>query len=192
MHFYDNVGSRAVHVIGTTSVDMRRVTVRGHDVASELYLQKEGEAHGGGGMLFSDFSDMFNFAAGPQTVSLTDVTFEGNVAASGGGLLVEAREYPFTLTLTGVTLMDNKALEGNGGGLALVTDVHECTVSIQDALVAGNAAGNSGGGLHLEGSMDAEITSSSVSGNSAGSIGAYGQFFYFLVDLFCMFVTIFP
>lgn len=173
VHFYDNVGTRAVHVLGTTTVNMQGVTVRGHDIASESFVEKEGEAHDGGGMLFSDYSSMFKFSAGAQKVTLTNVTMEGNFAASGGGLMVTAREYPFEVTLTDVKIRANTAMTGEGGGASFDSGINGCSVSIRNSHIEGNLAAKNGGGLSFSGSVDVQIDRSTISSNTASGIGAH-------------------
>lgn len=175
VEFVDNVGTRALHVLGASEVNLERVTVRGHDIASASFIEKEGEAHIGGGMLFSDYSEIFDFAGGSQKVSLSNVTIEGNLAASGGGLMVTGKEFPFEVSLTDVTIGGNRALSGDGGGAAFDTTVNRCRVTIRNSRILGNRAEQNGGGLSISGAMDVHITGSSVSFNNASGFGELGM-----------------
>ncbi len=135
---------------------------------------------GGGGLLNLDAANL----------TLTDCTFSGNTAVSGGGLANYG-----TVALTDCTISKNISQtdgggfasdDSDGGGGAILTD---CTVSMNTAsnfggglflhgaiqlsacTISGNKATGDGGGLAIPGGGDASLSSCTVSGNTSSAAG---------------------
>jgi CSLREA domain-containing protein len=103
-----------------------------------------------------------NFA----TLTVTDCTFTGNYAASGGGAIYGGNG---TLTVTGSTFTGNSTapgtLGGSGGGI-----LGRSTLSVADSTFSGNSAGY-GGAINAE-AISATVTNSTFTGNSGVHGGA--------------------
>ena len=99
------------------------------------------------------------------TLTLTNVTVSNNKGDEGGGGI--ANDIDGTLTLINTTLKDNTALSqrsGMGGGL-----LNFGVASIVDSTVKGNVAPAEGGGIENEGRM--EITNSRIVNNMTNGVG---------------------
>jgi CSLREA domain-containing protein len=133
--------------------------------------------------------------AGTSTIS--DVTIRNGLPPGvddGGGVLVVTNA---TLTLTNVTLTDNRTSGGAGGGIlnSGTTTLTNCTVSlngtggagdgggisntnsmtISGATITGNTTGSGGGnGAGVNNSSNMTMTSSTITGNNAGGGGNGG------------------
>ena len=103
--------------------------------------------------------------SGPGITSLAPLTVTDSMISSnaagpggfGGGINILA---PVTTVLNGVTVMDNTASSGGGGGISNETG----DLAIADSTIAGNQA-ESAGGISNGGSMT--IDRSTISGNDA-------------------------
>ncbi len=105
---------------------------------------------------------------------IQDLTIQHGRATTGGGLLVEARgAFGRTGAITGVTVRNNRATGGNGGGASLGDLAspppdpfgRPCAhVSVSDSLFEENAATAVGGGLHYF-TVDVNTIMCSLSGN---------------------------
>eukprot|EP00887_Chlorella_sp_A99_P008033 scaffold12.g8033.t1 len=100
-----------------------------------------------------------------SSVAITNSSFEGNAALDrGGGVLVEAG----SLWAESVRFASNVAVQGVGGGLALVercSDGGSCTpvtVTLSKADISGNSAVTAGGGLYYAGNSTSASSSSLV------------------------------
>lgn len=120
------------------------------------------DADMGGGGLFN--------AGGTLTVS--NSTIEDNdalgAAGSGGGILNDMG----TLTVTNTTIEGNTAVRA-GGGIE-ENSTNASTLTLTDVTLMGNTAASSpgnGGGLHITGAGDADITGGFVLDNNAAAEG---------------------
>lgn len=85
---------------------------------------------------------------GVHSATISNTSVSGNTAnvnGYGGGIYVSGgtAAFPTVLTLTGVTIASNHAGLG-GGGLAIGLS-SDCTVFMEDVVIAGNSASNGGG-----------------------------------------------
>jgi predicted outer membrane repeat protein len=127
-----------------------------------------GFTDGPGGGLFQD-SD--------SQTTLTDVTFTGNQAATGGGV-----ETSGGLTITGGFFEENEARQGSGGGVHVVNPAAGATIS--GTAFVENHSDQWGGGMEVVNRSEAEATavdtyvlsidSSTFAGNTADSDGGGG------------------
>jgi len=114
---------------------------------------------------------------GASPVTIADVTLRGGIMTTAGGLLVETGS---TLTLQRVTLRDNVALSGFGGG-ALVFG--GSALVLDESIIEQNSArtaNGSGGGIAVGSGSTLEVRGGTVRGNVAegafaGGIGAMGS-----------------
>ncbi|MEM7311855.1 MAG: hypothetical protein AAF497_01760 [Planctomycetota bacterium] len=104
-----------------------------------------------------------------EILNLDNVTITGNSAESGGGLFSVAPTSIVNSTVSGNTV---SLVDGRGGGMYLVgfDPYNVFDFSIVDSEVSGNSA-NLGGGVHVGGDTNLEITGSEFSGNSAIDAG---------------------
>ncbi|MEP6483936.1 MAG: hypothetical protein ABJB01_05760 [Rudaea sp.] len=116
---------------------------------------------------------VFNIS-GTSTVSISGLTITGgnNGGGDGGGISYNGAG---TLTLTNVAVIDNKA--GYGAGINFKGNGGHADLRLKDgALVFGNTASTSGGGVRIEG--DARLimvgANASISGNTASDSGFGG------------------
>ena len=132
-------------------------SVEDNQVASQFF------AIGGGGLAIN--GDPAN--ASHQT-TITDSSFAGNTSSlSGGGLLA----VDTTLTLQGVTLAENVAAGGNGGGLLIRHSTSDRQSTLDRVTITDNSAGTvaRGGGLFIDAPLDAVTLQNTVlAGNTAG------------------------
>jgi uncharacterized repeat protein (TIGR01451 family) len=122
-----------------------------------------------GGGLSNGTSSM---TGGP--VALTNVAIEGNVAASYGGGIFNANPpgIPTTavITIGGGRIQSNRALGGGG----IFTRSNSIVRIDGNAVVSGNVAADTGGGIENYGSLD--LTGSTVSDNIALLAAGIGNF----------------
>jgi parallel beta-helix repeat protein len=131
-----------------------------------------GNSAGLGGGLFS----------GDTLLTVSGSTFSGNSAGQGGGL------FGVAFTVRGCTFSGNSAIDG-GGIFSLVTatvrdslftdnsategggiyNAAGSTLQVQNSILSGNTASDSGGGIYNLGS--ATVQQNTLSGNTAGSDG---------------------
>jgi CSLREA domain-containing protein len=85
---------------------------------------------------------------GDSTLTVTNSTFSGNTAnTSGGGILKDIGVVSLTgVTITGNTADNDNDNSGTGGGLGALTG----TVTLQNAIVAGNFNGTGSGAMQQE------------------------------------------
>ncbi|MBR2695032.1 MAG: right-handed parallel beta-helix repeat-containing protein, partial [Thermoguttaceae bacterium] len=96
-------------------------------------------------------------AVSSRTVTVTDSTFTGNSAGSGGAI----RTYGAT-TVTDSTFTENAAQYGDGG--AIFTGENS-TATVSDSTFTGNTSNNAGGAIAVHG--DLTVNTSVLTGNSA-------------------------
>lgn len=102
-------------------------------------------------------------------ISLTDVTFAGNIAIDGGGM---SNEYSDPM-LTNVDFAGNMATQ-NGGGLH---NTNECTPVLTNVTFSNNEAGNGGGGIYNYNLSNPRLTEAIFHGNTADyGAGMYNRF----------------
>lgn len=113
----------------------------------------------GGGLLVSGADD---------TVSLSTVTFDRNSAVGeGGGVKTLSHQGPFTAT--GLTITGNTS-GSDGGGMYLAPDEAIITGGVFTGNLAQGASAD-GGAIYLRNALRHEVTSSTFTGNAAGSRG---------------------
>ena len=144
---------------GTGTMDIDGTTIDGN-IASGA-----GADNGGGGI--------FN-AGGMVTIDAATITsnIADGTAGSGGGILNDASG---TVTITGTTISSNQANRA-GGGIEATPDT---TTNLTDVMLSNNNAGvapavaapGNGGGLHITGNGNVNITRGIVDGNTAASEG---------------------
>lgn len=123
-------------------------TALGDEITNCKFLWNTAAGYGGA---FSEWS---------IGTGITDSTFRGNKAATGGAL---AFNDEFS-GITGTVVEDNSAT-GDGGGIADSSGGHP--VSILNSKIIGNRAGGSGGGLDEESGSYGRVTNTTIAGNSA-------------------------
>jgi CSLREA domain-containing protein len=142
---------RLVQVAGGVTLELRDLTLlRGRSVGNGGAIRNQGKlvvlrsvlissaatGGGSGGAIHSD---------GPgASLSLRDSTLHNNVADGRGGGVMAGE----TVELANVTISDNSAEVGLGGGVYILAD---SSTTIRNATIAGNRAGD-GGGIYVESS----------------------------------------
>ena len=115
------------------------------------------DSHGGGGI----------YLAGSSHADLSDCTFTGNSAATGGGMFIDDSNP----TLTNVAFIGNEAgdgIAGSGGGIWN----DEGSPTLSNVLFSGNACTLDGGGMKSGGAGSNPILiNTTFSGNAAGGSG---------------------
>jgi predicted outer membrane repeat protein len=101
------------------------------------------------------------YSTGLTNLTLTDVTFAGNVARTGRGGGLYSAPGLANLTLTNVTFSGNVA--NFGGGLITFSDNN---ATLTNATISGNYA-TYGGGMLTSGSSNLTLTNVTISGNAA-------------------------
>ena len=129
-------------------------------------------AFAGGGIVSEGFSD------------LTDSRFEGNSASVGGAIFAGSLEFSSTVpaetTISGRTLFqcNSASSDFGGGGGAVLSRLGR--LSMTDAEIIGNSAGESGGGIYLGINSTSSFERCLFEQNIAGSVGggaiASGEF----------------
>ncbi len=143
-------GSNAYHVISNTNVISTAVL--------DGFFITAGQANGsfpngsGGGM-----SNRSN-----SSPTLTNLTFSGNTAGVGGGMI----NYESSPWLTNVTFSGNSA-SSHGGG---IYNEFNSNSTLTNVTFSGNTANNSGGGMY-NGSSNPTLTNVTFSGNTANNSG---------------------
>ena len=99
---------------------------------------------------------MYNFGSSP---TLTNCSFSGNNALSGGGIFNDLVSSP---TLTNCTFSDNSSGSSGGG----MFNGNSCSPSLTNCSFSGNTAGL-GGGISNEAGSSSTLTNCSFSGNTA-------------------------
>ncbi len=171
----------AIHITGPANS-----TITGTEVSANVAASEGGGFWNGTGfMLLTDANIMENVASGAGadngggglfnaggTLVVMSSTIMDNIAdgasGSGGGILNDMG----SLSVNGCTISGNMAMRAGGGiednsmaGATLILDEVDL---LNNTL--GDAPGN-GGGLHITGPGDSEITGGTVSGNTAASEG---------------------
>lgn len=103
--------------------------------------------------------------SGAGSLSIRDLTLRGGrlgVAADGGGVLNSTG----SLTLDGVTLIDNSAQAGDGGAIA-----NYAQLVMTNSTIYGNTAQRSGGGIYAPGSSVTNLRSVTITRNAADAFG---------------------
>jgi predicted outer membrane repeat protein len=109
--------------------------------------------NGGGGMY------NFNFSS----PTLTNVTFAGNAARTGGGMNNDGS----SPVLTNVIFSDNSAFDYGGG----MDNVGNSSPTLTEVTFSGNTASLSGGGMRNFSGSSPALTNVTFSGNTAASFG---------------------
>ncbi len=101
------------------------------------------------------------------TIHITRATISNNTAndggSAGGGIYFYGPD--LSATLTNVTLAENHAPNGSGGGI----EVDDSTVNLNNVTLAGNTALNNGGGILIEGSGNVNVQNSIIANNAAST-----------------------
>ncbi|MEM9301164.1 MAG: choice-of-anchor Q domain-containing protein [Pseudomonadota bacterium] len=173
-----------LHVTGAGDVTIEDSDIAGNTAAAE----GGGLWNGGGTMMILDGTQITgNTASGDSadqggggvfnnggTLLIDSVTISGNTAdgaaGSGGGILSDGG----SLAVTGGTITGNTANRA-GGGIE-ITDVNfpGASGTLTDVTVSENLTGTApgnGGGLHLTGMANVEVTGGGFTGNTAGAEG---------------------
>ena len=119
----------------------------------------------------STFSQNFGITGGAirikgeATAYITTSALNNNSAFSGGGIYSEGR-----LVFSRSTLNLNQAVASNGGG---IVTAGQSSGVLSEVRLSGNTAESDGGGLFLQGTVDAglSLTHLTISGNTAGQNG---------------------
>jgi hypothetical protein len=130
----------------------------------------------GGGLHFTQNPSSF-----PNTLTISDSTFDANQAGEGGGLYADVVD----MTVTGSTFSNNVASSagiGGGGGIHLRSSITTgSVVDINNTTLSANHAAQDGGGIYLSGStLSAVISSTTIATNTASSSSG-GDGLHFLV-----------
>ncbi len=120
-------------------------------------------ADNGGGGIFNNGGTL-NYTNTSAISSLSNNSAVG-AAGSGGGLL----STDGVVTLIGISIGENDAVRA-GGGIEIIEGTLNMTDVLMDLNVTGAAPGN-GGGLHITGGANSNITGGIVSNNSAAREG---------------------
>lgn len=160
-------GDRAFKVLATAG----SVTLSGLTIRNGVSLSSTVGTIGGGGLLME----------GAGNLSLSDVAFEDNTAQNGGGLYTNFTQQGGSLSMDNVILHANKALAGGvgaGGGLFVYFPSASSQATVQNSLVYSNTADGTGGGIFIEGNLQAhwQVEGSQFYLNNAASGGAIGNF----------------
>ncbi len=171
-----------LHVTGSATVTITDSDVKGNVAASE----GGGLWHGTGVMNVTNTSIKRNIANGTTAteggagifvlrglLNVTDSDIADNVAsngsASGGGLLLDSLS---NAVLTNVTFRNNTS--ARAGGAIEDNSRGSTTVEVVDCQIRDNTTGNrpgNGGGIHITGNGNMNITGGVVKGNDAGAEG---------------------
>jgi len=104
-----------------------------------------------------------------STPTLTDCTFTGNSAASGGAIYSSLNQ---ALTISGCTFTGNSATAGSGGAIAQQFKGWNQQFAASNCSFVGNTATGDGGALKLSGwSGNATLSNCSFQSNSASGYG---------------------
>ncbi len=129
----------------------------------------------GGGICFSNTG-----LVSDNTATIENVVFDGNEAAIGGGISINGNSgysYGITVTMDGLTVNDNEATNGEGGGIHVSGNIAK--VSLSDSAVTNNTANGCGGGIYLfeaKGISGDAVSFSNVevNGNTATGTDSFG------------------
>jgi CSLREA domain-containing protein len=101
------------------------------------------------------------------TLTLTNSLVAGNSASGFGGGGIDA--FRSVATLTNTRIVNNAALAGGGegGGIRTIHSTFQGGFTLTKSTVAGNSAGQQGGGIAIHAAL-LTITQSTIVGNSAG------------------------
>lgn len=169
-------GAGALSVSGAGSSRIFSVnTVSGVNVSLSGLRIADGHLSGANGA---------GLSASSANLTLTDCVFDNNDAnalgGQGGAIYAGDDIYssiPMSVTLTGVTVQNNRAR--NGGGIAIRSSG---TLLIQSSVISGNRAESAGsyggGGLFVHGGASAQIRSTRIVNNYAVASGG-GAHFHF-------------
>jgi hypothetical protein len=144
----NGAGADALAVDGNAASAVFHVRSIGPVTISDLTI-KNGQGNFGGGILNGVGA----------TLTITNSTLSGNMAAFGGGIFIEG-----TLTIANSTVSDNMASEGGG-----TYNSGNNTLTITNSTFSGNAGPATGGAVFNIGAV--AISDSTVSGNSSGLAG---------------------
>lgn len=151
------------------------VNISNTQFLENLALQRDGGAinvnSGQVDIQNSTFSQNFGthggaiYIKGEATAYITASALNNNGAFSGGGIHNEGH-----LVLGQSTLNLNKAVTSNGGG---IVTAGQSSGVLSEVTLSGNTAVSNGGGLYLQGTIDAglSLTDLTLSGNTAGNQG---------------------
>lgn len=128
-------------------------------------FQNGNDTNGDGGGISIGTSS--NFA-----VNISNCTFTGNTAKSGGAMGIDA-----PTTITNCTFTGNKAVSNYGGA---ISSGHYGKLTITDCTFTENSSQNSGGGIYMNGEPESKISNCVITKNTSGNYGggfATGAFF---------------
>lgn len=128
-------------------------------------FQNGNDTNGDGGGISIGTSS--NFA-----VNISNCTFTGNTAKSGGAMGIDA-----PTTITNCTFTGNKAASNYGGA---ISSGHYGKLTITDCTFTENSSQNSGGGIYMNGEPESKISNCVITKNTSGNYGggfATGAFF---------------
>ena len=137
-------GGAGLYLTGSTSTLLRLLVADNEGTGSQFL---------GGGLY-----------ATQQELTLSQSTFSGNAARTGGGIYLSGTS---NYSLSHLELLDNTAVEG--GGLATTGSA---TVNFDHGRIVGNTAAITGGGMYLSTSATIGLSHLSVVGNEAINGGA--------------------
>ena len=172
-----NATDRVFQLIGNVTLTLNDLTVRNGSTAASSNKLGGGISAGSGTVVLS-FSAVSNnsttslgggiFAA---NVTLTNSTVSGNTTSDqGGGIFANS------VTMTNSTISGNQSTGEQGGGLFLING----SSTITNSTISGNSSLQSGAGIFLNGSTNANnpalltITNSTISGNTVTGFGNVG------------------
>jgi CSLREA domain-containing protein len=128
------------------------------DVTGKVSLTPQGAVTIETGVCATGVQDrIFHVLGG--SLSILSATLQGGQSPAGGGAVLVAGG---SFGMTFGTVRSNAAI-GNGGGI----DVTAGTVTLNFSTVSGNKSGGIGGGVHVASGATANITNSTLSGNTA-------------------------
>ncbi|HUC35605.1 MAG TPA: choice-of-anchor Q domain-containing protein [Acidimicrobiales bacterium] len=152
------------------------LTVSDSALTGNKALQGGGIENDGGTLTVTDSTFSSNRAVGgggidndggshAATADITGSTFSGNIGGSGGGGIENAGiTDPVTLTVIGSTFSANIATNDAGGA---IDNGINATADISDSTLSGNTAGVYGGGIVNRVNGAVTVTHTTFSGNSA-------------------------
>ncbi|MCZ0898528.1 DUF4347 domain-containing protein, partial [Microcoleus sp. HI-ES] len=155
---------------GKLTIDNSRFI--GNDTTAATFAtgQPNDFLRGFGGAVYTDRASNPSEASG--TIKITNSVFQDNKGRGEGGAAYLFTGSQDKVILENTTFQNNEILalpnggnDGNGGGVAILSDSTNQGLTITNTTFAGNKAGNQGGGLWMR-NAPTTITNSTFSGNS--------------------------
>lgn len=122
-----------------------------------------------GGAIYAG-SNLYEEPGRDGSITVRDTTISGNSGALGGGLAATG-----SVTVSGSTFSRNKSIQG-GGAIEMLGSETDSTLSIEQSTFNRNGSASSGGAIAVMSpqdgvDIDLDLSSSTISGNSAGFVG---------------------